>query len=97
MQGLVNFRGRFINVNIGWPGIGHNARVLVNCFLYKDANDGKLFPDWNKKMVSVDVALVILGDPAYPLLPWLMKPYVELPGNCQKEQTFNYRQSRVRM
>ena len=44
MQGLVNFRGRFINVNIGWPGMVHNAWVLVKSSLYKDANDGKLSP-----------------------------------------------------
>ena len=97
MQALVDFRGRFMNVNIGWPGKVHDARVLLNSSLYKDANDGKLFPNWTAKMGSVDVPLVILGDPAYPLLPWLMRPYTEHPGTNQKDGTFNYRLSRARM
>ena len=97
MQALVDFRGRFMNVNIGWPGTVHDARVFVNSSCYKDANDGKLFPNWTTKMGNVDVPLIILGDPAYPLLPWLMKPYIEHPGSSQKDRTFNYRQSRARM
>ncbi|CAM5078980.1 unnamed protein product [Natator depressus] len=39
--------------------------------------------------------IVILGDTAYPLMPWLMKPYTgTLDGS--KEQ-FNYRLSKYRM
>ena len=36
-----------------------------------------MFPNWKLTLCEVEVPLVILGDPAYPLLSWLMKPYVE--------------------
>ena len=45
MQTLVDFRGRLMNVNIGWPGKVHDTRVFVNSSCYKDVNDGKLFPN----------------------------------------------------
>lgn len=97
IQGLVDFRGRFMNVNIGWPGKVHDARVLANSLCYKEANAKTLFPDWVKRINNVDVPLVILGDPAYPLLTWLMKPYVYHSGMSRKENIYNYRHSRARM
>ncbi|CAM5146525.1 unnamed protein product, partial [Natator depressus] len=39
--------------------------------------------------------IVILGDTAYPLMPWLMKPYAGTLDSS-KEQ-FNYRLSKCRM
>ena len=86
-----------MNVNIGWPGKVHDARVFANFSCYKDANNGKLFPKWTTRIRNVDIPLIVLGDPAYPLLPWLMKPYMDHPGISQKEQIFNYRQSRAQM
>lgn len=97
MQAVVDFRGLFMDVNIGWPGKVRDARVLANSCFYTAANSGTLFPDWSVKLGGVDVPLIVLGDPAYPLLPWLMKPYLENPGTTDQEHYYNYRQSRARM
>ena len=97
MQALVDHRGRFMDVYIGWPGKVHDARVLANSTLYTKASSGKLFPPATRRLCGVDVPLVILGDPAYPLLPWLMKPYVEHNHTPADQKLFNYRESRARM
>ena len=97
MQAFVDFRGIFLDVNIGWPGKVHDARVFANSSLYMKAIAGNLLPHWPKVIGGVEVPLVILGDPAYPLKTWLMKPYLDHPGITAKEKLFNYRQSRARM
>ena len=72
-------RGIFIDVNIGWPGKIHDASVFTNSSCYRKGSVATLFPDWSRVIGGVSIPLVILGDPAYPLLPWLLKPYLE---NC---------------
>ena len=97
MQALVDYRGIFMNVYIGWPGKTHDARVFANSSVYADMINDRLFPNWTRQIEGIDVPLVILGDPAYPLLPWLMKPYLETPSSTQEERAYNYYQSRARM
>ncbi|XP_065891631.1 uncharacterized protein [Dysidea avara] len=97
VQAVVDSQGRFIDVNIGWPGKVHDARVLANSTIYKKCNDGTYLPNWNRHINEVDVPLVILGDPAYPLLPWLMKPFADTGNLTRQQQQYNYRQSRARM
>ena len=48
-------------------------------------------------LFSPQVPLVILGDPAYPSLPWLMKPYQETANMTRGPKLYNYCQSRARM
>ena len=85
------------DVNIGWPGKVHDARVFANSSCYRKGSNGTLFPDWSRVIGGVSVPLVILGDPAYPLLPWLMKPYLENASTTPQQRNFNHRQSRARM
>ena len=78
MQAVVDFQGIFTDIYIGWPGKVHDARVLVNSDLYRKGCGGTLLTDWKRTINGVDIPLLILGDPAYPLLPWLMKAYPEM-------------------
>ena len=86
-----------MDVNIGWPGKCHDARVFVNSSVYLKGNSGSLLPQATRRLSGVDVPLVLLGDPAYPLLPWLMKPFPDNGNTTRPQKTINYRQSRARM
>ncbi|EMP37568.1 Lysine-specific demethylase 5B, partial [Chelonia mydas] len=75
LQALVNQKERFTNINVGWLGKVHDARVFRKSGLFKWLQEGIYFPDQKKTVGDVEMPIVILGDPVYPLMPWLMKPY----------------------
>ncbi|CAM5128216.1 unnamed protein product [Eretmochelys imbricata] len=95
LQALVDHKGRFTNINMGWPGKVHDARIFRNSGLFQKLQEGTLFPDQKITVGDVEMPIVILGDPAYPLMPWLMKPYTGSLDSSQ--ELFNYRLSKCRM
>lgn len=97
MQGVVDHEGHFIDINVGWPGRVHDARVFANSSVYERGQNKTLFPDWTEKVGGKDVPLVFLGDPAYPLLQWLMKAFPDNGRLSRQEKNFNYRLSRARV
>ena len=97
MQGMVDNVGRFTEVYIGWPGRVHDARVFVNSSLYKRGQESTLFPDWKETINGKEVPLLVLGDPAYPLLSWLMKAFSDNGSLSCQQKAFNYRLSRARV
>ena len=97
MQAMVSSNYTFMDVYVGWPGSVHDARVLANSKLFREAEAGTLLPEIKKSICGIDVPLLILGDPAYPLLPWLMKPYTDNGRLSAKQWRFNYQLSRARM
>ncbi|XP_065453378.1 uncharacterized protein LOC135983830 [Chrysemys picta bellii] len=95
LQALVDHKGCFTNINVGWPGRVHDARIFRNTSLFKWLQQGIYFPEQKITVGDVDMPIVILGDPAYPLMPWLMKSYT---GSLDSSQVlFNYRLSKCRM
>ncbi|CAM5127478.1 unnamed protein product [Eretmochelys imbricata] len=95
LQALVDHKGHFTNINVGWQGKVHDARIFRNSGLFQKLQEGTLFPDQKITIGDVETPIVILGDHAYPLMPWLMKPYTGSLDNSQ--ELFNYRLSKCRM
>ncbi|GAA0182782.1 hypothetical protein LIER_30425 [Lithospermum erythrorhizon] len=63
VQGVVDPRGVFSDVCIGWPGSMPDDQVLEKSALFQRANQGLLKGVW------------IVGNPGYPLLDWVLVPY----------------------
>ena len=49
--------------------------MLAHSTFYIKANAGQLMSRTTKTICETSVPVFIIGDSAYPMLPWLMKPY----------------------
>ena len=98
MQALVDSNYLFRDIVVGWPGSVHDARVFSNSQLYALGCSGRLFPpDVKEEILGKEIHPVILADPAYPMLNWLLKGYPENVNTPRIQRRFNYRLSRARM
>lgn len=77
LQALVDHQGKFTHLSAGWPGKTHEAKIFNKSTLFTKGQEGSLFTPASADINGVSVPRVILGGPAYPLLPWLMVPYTE--------------------
>ena len=65
VQGVVDPRGVFTDVCIGWPGSMPDDQVLEKSALFQRANTGLLNGVW------------IVGSSGYPLMDWVLVPYTQ--------------------
>ena len=79
-------------MKIKWPGSVHDARVFGNSTINEILLN--TIPRCPKVIVEGEksVPICVLGDRAYPLLPYLMKEFGK-GGNTEQEQVFGYRLS----
>ncbi|XP_036336157.1 protein ALP1-like [Rhagoletis pomonella] len=93
MQGVVDSNYMFTDVSVKLPGSTHDATVFKESGLFK--NSSTLIPRHTKLINGVETPLFLIGDPAYPLLPWLIKPYT---GSLNAaEESFNCHLSSARI
>ena len=99
LQGVSDHWYVFTDINVGWPGRVHDARVFANSEIFQQAEKGNLFPKWSIPIrpQRTQMPIVLLGDAAYPLKPWLIKPYSVHGLLTREHQYFNYCLSRARM
>ncbi|CAM4608237.1 unnamed protein product [Leuciscus chuanchicus] len=85
LQAVVDDRCIIRDICVGTPGSAHDAAVFTTSDLYR-------FPERHPQnpieMEGVQVPLLLAGDPAYPLLPWLMKGFSG-PNLSEEEEVFN--------
>uniref|UniRef100_A0A1J3GIC8 Putative nuclease HARBI1 n=1 Tax=Noccaea caerulescens TaxID=107243 RepID=A0A1J3GIC8_NOCCA len=66
IQAVVNPKGVFTDLCIGWPGSMPDDQVLEKSLLYQRANNGGLLK-----------GLWVAGGPGHPLLDWVLVPYTQ--------------------
>jgi hypothetical protein len=86
LQAVVDYKKKFLDICVGWPGSTHDSRILTNSNLYNKFNNQN---NLNK---------YILGDGGYPNLSWLIVPYKDIGRGLTHEQKyFNFKHSQTRI
>lgn len=99
LQALVDCNYLFRDVCVGWPGKVHNSRMFKNSTLFNACCQRNFLPMNLFEIISgVRVPPLILGDSAYALQDWLMKPFIDRGNNLtQVEVNFNNVHSMTRV
>ncbi|XP_062518285.1 uncharacterized protein LOC134193474 [Corticium candelabrum] len=72
----------FCDINVGWP---------------RNKAEGTILNGQSKQIEGCTIPVFLIGDSAYPLLKWLIKPYPENDHMTEQRRNFNYQLSRARI
>ena len=98
LQELVDCNYLFLDICVGWPGKEHDARVFKNSPLFALCCARAFLPVDMSVMTSCEHVLpLILGDSAYALSNWLMKPYIDRGNLTPEECSFNIKHNTTRV
>lgn len=82
---------------IGWPGSVHDARVFAHSSLYSKIEHSHILPNKTITVSDTHIPLYMIGDSAYPLKSWLMKPFPHNTELTTQQRNYNYRICRARI
>lgn len=72
----------------GFRGSLHDARALTNSAVFQRIKQRQILTDPVIQIGRNRIGLYLVGDSAYPLCPWLLKPFPEATRN-PREIVFN--------
>ena len=88
VQAVCDYKGAFMDAECKWPGSVHDAKVFANssiCKCLRSSDLPTVFQTISNSQVKIPNYLI--GDPAYPLLPYCMREYSTCKSN--EEIVFN--------
>ena len=77
VQAICDHEGCFLYVDCSWPRSVHEAKVFANSSVNLLFQEKRLLDVARKLNIddNIDVGPVLIGDPAYPLLPGILKEF----------------------
>ena len=97
LQGVANASFRFLDVSTGYPGSIHDARILRMSRLHWKVSQGDWLKGPVKQIGPVEVGPLLVGDSAYPLSLWLMKPFKQTATLTEEQVHYNKALSQARV
>ncbi|XP_011405215.1 PREDICTED: protein ALP1-like [Amphimedon queenslandica] len=74
---------------VKWTDSVHDARMFSQSRL-NELLKNEVIPPCQRRICDEDIPIFIIGDPAYPLMPYIMKEYAG-GGMKRQEQYFDFR------
>lgn len=68
----------------------HDAQVLANSSLYRKATNRDILFQNVVNVNGTNIPIFLIGDPAYPLRPWPMKPFPHNSTLSRAQRSFNF-------
>ena len=96
LQGIADANQKIIHTATGFPGSMHDSRILRMTDMYDLASNNEILMKPGKRLNTISIRPLIVGDPAYSLSSWLMKPYPQT-NITQRQKKFNRLLSRARV
>ena len=88
VQGVCDWKGLFLDMEVKWPGSVHDGRVFANSRIYELLREERLPMCYREILLGHEkIPVTLFGDPAYPLLPYFMKEFPNTQTN--EEVIFN--------
>ncbi|XP_034534416.1 protein ANTAGONIST OF LIKE HETEROCHROMATIN PROTEIN 1 [Notolabrus celidotus] len=93
LQAVVDGNGRFWNAMVGAAGRMSDARVLRQSYVWDTLRDTEALSKHKEIISGCEVGPYMIGDSAYPLQKWIMKPFTQSADLTPEQCTFNHRLS----
>ncbi|KAL5540136.1 hypothetical protein UlMin_042360 [Ulmus minor] len=95
-QIVVDSSSRILSIVARFRGGRNDSRILKSSILCKDIEGGRLLNSPPVYVNGVAIDQYFVGDGRYPLLPWLIVPFVDaIPGSS--EEYFNAAHKQIRL
>ena len=89
LQGIVNPQLHFQHIAVGFPGSIHDSRVLRLSGIFNLAESKEILTAPTRMVNRVQLRPMLVGDSAYPLKNWLLKPFSNRGHLSHQKKRFN--------